>query len=194
MDTLTSILKPFTLILLAELGDKTQVCIILLSARSSLLSVFFGAMAAFFVVDGLSALLGGEILSNLPENIVKLTAGVIFLAFGIISLFHKRGDTYACERNEASLIKAFTLIALMELGDKTQFFSMFLAADSGNPLLTLVGIMMAFAVISCLGVLLGNKILRALPEKHLRIGSAAIFTMLGLIQILEATLGINTPL
>lgn len=191
---LKSILKPFTLILLAELGDKTQICTILLSAKSPSLSVFSGAMAAFFVVDGLSALLGGKILSYLPENVVKLMAGAVFLVFGIISLFHKGGDARSCGRNEASLIKVFALIALLELGDKTQFFSIFLAAESENPLLALAGIMMAFAVITCLGVLLGNKLLRALPEKYLRIGSAIVFITLGLIQLLEVMPGINIPL
>ncbi|MEM1558580.1 MAG: TMEM165/GDT1 family protein, partial [Thermoproteota archaeon] len=47
---LTPLLTSFTLVFLAELGDKTQICTIMLSSRSSAISVFSGAMTAFFVV------------------------------------------------------------------------------------------------------------------------------------------------
>lgn len=188
---LAPLLTSFSIIFLAELGDKTQICTIMLSSRSSAYSVFFGAMAAFFMVDGLSAMLGGELLRILPRNIIGLAAGATFMVFGIISLIRKERDENVCEDVGASFFKAFSLVALMELGDKTQIFSIFLAAQFGNPMLVLAGIMLAFMIITGIGVFLGYKILRVIPKKFLRAGTAFTFILLGLIQIVEALLEIN---
>ncbi|MEM1508230.1 MAG: TMEM165/GDT1 family protein [Candidatus Bathyarchaeia archaeon] len=188
---LAPLLTSFSIIFLAELGDKTQICTIMLSSRSSAPSVFLGAMAAFFMVDGLSALLGGELLCMLPRNIIRLAAGLTFIVFGILSLIRREENRGICKDVSASFFRAFSLVALMELGDKTQIFSIFLAAQFGNPILVLAGIMLAFTVITGIGVFLGHKILRAVPEKFLRIGAAATFILLGLIQVAEALLSVD---
>lgn len=191
---LAPLLTSFSIIFLAELGDKTQICTIMLSSRSSARSVFFGAMAAFFIVDGLSAFLGGELLHMLPRNIIGLAAGLAFIVFGIVSLIRRGENENICKDIGASFFRAFSLVALMELGDKTQIFSIFLAAQFGNPILVLAGVMLAFTIITGIGVFLGHKILRILPEKFLRIGAAVIFILLGIIQIVETLLEISIPL
>ncbi|MCX8171562.1 MAG: TMEM165/GDT1 family protein [Candidatus Bathyarchaeota archaeon] len=185
---LAPLLTSFTIIFLAELGDKTQICTIMLSSRSSAHSVFFGAMAAFFIVDGLSALLGGELLYMLPRSIIGLAAGITFIAFGLVSLTRreKEENRGMCKDVGASFFRAFSLVALMELGDKTQIFSIFLASQFGSPMLVLVGVMLAFTTITGIGVFLGHRILRAVPERFLRIGAAVTFILFGLIQIVEA--------
>ena len=188
---LAPLLTSFSIIFLAELGDKTQICAIMLSSRSSARSVFMGAMAAFFIVDGLSALLGGELLGLLPRNMIGLAAGIAFIFFGIITLIRREKNGGACDYAGASFLRAFSLIALMELGDKTQIFSILLAANFGSPFMVLAGIMLAFMVITGIGVFLGYKILRIIPERFLRNGAAAVFIMLGLTQIVEALFNVN---
>ncbi len=183
----TPLLTAFTLIFLAELGDKTQMCTIMLSSRSSAISVFSGAMTAFFIVDGLSALLGGELLSLLPRNIVGLAAGLIFILCGLISLFRREGGG-TLDKVETSFFKTFSLIALMELGDKTQVTSILLAAQFKNPLMVLTGVMMAFSLITGMGVVLGSKILRLVEDRYLKIGTSTVFILFGFILIFEALL------
>lgn len=185
----TPLLVSFSITLLAELGDKTQICTIVLSSRPPAHPTFLGAMAAFLIVDGFSALLGGGLLQTLPRGLIGIAAGVIFMAFGITSLVRKGGSISLCGAagaSGASFFRAFSLIALMELGDKTQFSSILLAARFGSPLLVFAGVMLALATVTGLGVLLGYKVLRVVPEKPLRIGSAAVFIALGLVQMVEA--------
>jgi len=55
---LSSLITAFTFVFLSEIGDKTQIAVIMLSSRSSPRSVIVGSMLAFFVVDGVSALIG----------------------------------------------------------------------------------------------------------------------------------------
>ena len=108
----------FSMVFLAELGDKTQICIVMLSSKSSAFSIFLGAMSAFFIVNGLSVLLGRELLNFLPQVIISLVAGLIFIFFGLISLLHKNRETIFRNTNiKSSFIKTFLLISLMEVGD-----------------------------------------------------------------------------
>ncbi|MEM2027084.1 MAG: TMEM165/GDT1 family protein [Candidatus Bathyarchaeia archaeon] len=190
---LAPLITSFSIIFLAELGDKTQICTIMLSSKSSARSVFFGAMAAFFIVDGLSALLGGELLYMLPRNVIGLAAGLTFIVLGIASLIRRKDSRDACKDVSTSFFRAFSLIALMELGDKTQISSILLTAQFGKPMLVLAGIMLAFTIITGMSVFLGHRILRIMPEKFLRIGAAATFILLGLIQTIEMLFGINVP-
>ncbi len=182
---LTPLLTSFTLVFLAELGDKTQLCTIMLSSRSSVISVFSGAMVAFFLVDGLSALLGGELLGFIPKNVIGLTAGLIFILFGLISLLRKEGET-AFNKTEASFFKTFSLVSLMELGDKTQMASILLAVQFRNPLMVLIGVMLAFSLITGIGVILGSKILKFVGDKYLKIVTSIIFIVFGFNLIFDA--------
>jgi putative Ca2+/H+ antiporter (TMEM165/GDT1 family) len=148
-------------------------------------------MGAFFIVDGLSAILGGGLLSLLPKNIIGIASGITFMMLGLISLTYGGKSKNQRRINGASLLKIFLLISLMELGDKTQVFSILLTAQFRNPLVVLTGIMSAFTIITAIGIFLGQKMLGLLPEKYLRKGTALVFTIFGLIQIVKVLLNIN---
>jgi putative Ca2+/H+ antiporter (TMEM165/GDT1 family) len=182
---LTPLIASFSFIFLAELGDKTQLCTLMLSSRFSALSVFLGAMAAFFLVDGVSALLGGEILSLLPSNIISLIAGIIFIVFGLISLVRRRSvEETSLFDIKVSFFRAFSLTALMELGDKTQIASILLAAQFGDPVIVLAGVMLAFSLLTGISVVLGYKVLRLLPRKYLNVAVSLAFIIVGLLILL----------
>jgi len=183
------LIAAFTFVFLAELGDKTQLAAIMLSSKASAASVFVGAMLAFFVVDGISALIGGKLLGFLPYKWLGFISGSLLLAFGIISLIH-RDDKVNLNSQGGSLLKTFSLISLMELGDKTQFASILLAAEFNSSLIVLLGIMLAFSVITGIGVIFGRKLLRILPEKYLQVGTSLLFIFFGLIFILNAVTGV----
>ncbi|MGC9529771.1 MAG: TMEM165/GDT1 family protein [Candidatus Bipolaricaulaceae bacterium] len=76
----------FTLVLLAELGDKPQLAVLALAAERSPWSVFLGAGVALAISSALAAAVGGLIGSHLPEGMlrwVRYAAGGLFVAFGV---------------------------------------------------------------------------------------------------------------
>lgn len=78
----------FILIFLAELGDKTQLAALTRTAAadSSKWTVFFAASGAL-VLSTLIAVLAGEGLSKLiPPRTIKITAGILFILFGLFIL------------------------------------------------------------------------------------------------------------
>jgi hypothetical protein len=115
--SLLPIITAFTVIFMAELGDKTQLTVMMLSSKGSAKSVFLGAMAAFLLVDGVSLLVGGQLLSLIPYNLIGLGAGLLFICMGIMS-FIKRGGEAEISGERSSLLKTFSTISLMELATR----------------------------------------------------------------------------
>ncbi|MDR0965490.1 MAG: TMEM165/GDT1 family protein [Myxococcales bacterium] len=81
------ILTAFLMILLAEMGDKTQLMSATLAAQySGYVAVFIGSTLALWLVALLGMGAGVLLLKKVPLSLVKTMAGGIFLAFGVVSL------------------------------------------------------------------------------------------------------------
>ncbi|HSA35993.1 MAG TPA: TMEM165/GDT1 family protein [Methanomassiliicoccales archaeon] len=77
----------FGFVALMELGDKTQLSVITLSAESgSALMVFIGASLGFLWLVVLEVSLGKAIGEKVPKNYIRIGSGVVFIVFGIIFL------------------------------------------------------------------------------------------------------------
>ena len=89
---LSLFLKTFSIVFLAEMGDKTQLTTLGLSAASGgaarhpVLAVFLGSAAALVCTSALAALLGGWISAHVPPRAIKFAAGALFLVFGVLCL------------------------------------------------------------------------------------------------------------
>ena len=192
MDALP-ILSAFLLILVAELGDKTQLSVISLSSSYKWQHVFAGSMLAFLAVDGLSIVFGGPLLALVPLRYVQIVSGIVFVIFGVVPLLRKEKTNdvpLSKPRSTVPLLASFSLIALMELGDKTQIISIALAAQS-SLILVLVGMVSAFALLTGAAVLIGARLVSRLPMKWLKIGTSTLFIALGAISIVSGIFQIS---
>ena len=86
---ITPLLTTFSLIALAEFGDKTQLTVIALSAGYDRKKVFVGVVFAFILVTGLGVLLGQGLLQLFSPSVIKILAGITFIIFGIRILLSK---------------------------------------------------------------------------------------------------------
>lgn len=81
-------LTAFSMILVAELGDKTQIVTAGLAAQhASQLSVFVGSTLALWTVSALGALLGSRLSRWIPLARVRVIAGILFLVFAAAAVF-----------------------------------------------------------------------------------------------------------
>ena len=185
---LLPLISSFGIIALAELGDKTQVTIMCLSANTRVKSVFVGAIVAFALVDGISALIGGTIAAFIPTQWVGIGAGVAFLVFGVYSLLSKTEEVKV-NNSSLNIARSFSLIALMELGDKTQLSVIALAAEYDAPLMVFIGVMFALALLTIIGILVGSVISRFVPMKDIKVGSSLVFILFGVLFLFGAITG-----
>lgn len=192
MDALP-VISAFVLILVAELGDKTQLSVISLSSSYKWHHVFVGSMLAFLLVDGVSIAVGGPLLALIPLRYVQVVSGVVFLVFGIIPWLRKEKNTevsFNKGRTTMPLLASFSLVALMELGDKTQILTITLAAQS-SPILVLIGMLLAFTVLTAAAVFIGAKLVSRLPKKWLQIITSTLFIVLGAFSVVSGIFQIS---
>jgi putative Ca2+/H+ antiporter (TMEM165/GDT1 family) len=75
---------------LAELGDKTQLAVITMTAKSdSKLSIFLGASLALILVTLLGVLLGGILSEYVPTEWLQRIVAVAFILIGVLMLLGK---------------------------------------------------------------------------------------------------------
>ena len=85
-------ISSFLLILLAELGDKTQLTTASLAAQhDSSLAVFTGSSLALWAVSLLGILAGSLLTRAIPLAVVHKAAGVLFPAFAGAALLQALG-------------------------------------------------------------------------------------------------------
>jgi Ca2+/H+ antiporter, TMEM165/GDT1 family len=78
----------FATIFPAELGDKTQIAMITMSASSKQpLSVFLGGAIAMVLLSGIAVIAGELVTRYVPESVLSKVAAVLFMAMGIWTWF-----------------------------------------------------------------------------------------------------------
>ena len=77
----------FWLVFLAELGDKTQLAVMLQSAVHGRTVVFLAASLALVLSTLLNVFLGGLISKMVSERVIHGVGGALFLVFGALMLY-----------------------------------------------------------------------------------------------------------
>ena len=80
----------FLTLFLAELGDKTQLAVITMTARSdSKVAIFLGASLALVLVSLLGVLVGGILSEYVPTEWLQRIVAAAFIIIGVLMLFGK---------------------------------------------------------------------------------------------------------
>ena len=80
----------FLTLFLAELGDKTQLAVITMTASTeSRIAVFLGASLALITVTLLGVLLGGVLSQYVPTEWLQRIVAVAFIVIGVLMLLGK---------------------------------------------------------------------------------------------------------
>lgn len=176
-------LIPFIAIALAELGDKTQISLLLLASRhgKNRRALLAGAMAAFLLVDGAAVAFGALAVEIVPIKWIKTASGILFIIFGILSLKSENDDDakHPSESSPAPFAAAFMAVSLLEWGDKTQIAAALFAAKF-HPLTVLAGTLSALAVLSAAAIWLGGIAASKINKKTISRIASGVFIAMGL--------------
>ena len=205
---LTAFGSSLTAITLAELGDKTFFMALILAARHRARWVFIGAFAALTAVTLISLGLGYGLRELLPATVAPWLAAVLFLGFGIKLLIDAQGMDVAAANEEAEeaeqvinqaesrrplttawavIWEAFVLVFVAELGDRTQFTTIFLATTPAFGFAGLLaGTLLGHAIVTWLAVGAGKWIGGNISEQLLYRLSGGLFLVFGLYSLKQA--------
>jgi putative Ca2+/H+ antiporter (TMEM165/GDT1 family) len=76
----------------------------------------------------------------------------------------------------------FVTLFLAELGDKTQLSVISLTSKTKQPMWVYLGAVAGLAVVSLIGVLVGDALVRVVPETVIRRTAAVAFLIIGLLM------------
>jgi putative Ca2+/H+ antiporter (TMEM165/GDT1 family) len=173
------------MIFLAELGDKSQLICLTLSARYRWTIVLLGITIATGCNHLLSVAIGGGLESLLPMFYVKLMAGLAFFIFGAWTL---RGDTVDDDEVKTVSRGILWTIALTfflaELGDKTMLATITLATTYSQ-FWVWVGSTLGMVLSDALALIIGAVLGKNLPERFVKISAAVIFFAYGAFLVGE---------
>jgi putative Ca2+/H+ antiporter (TMEM165/GDT1 family) len=178
----------FGIVLLAELGDKSQLMALAFAARYPAWTVLIAVTIATLIVHAFSVLLGSAAALALPTNVINIIAGLAFFVFAAWTL---RGDTLgeretsrAARSTRWAILSIGTAFFLAELGDKTMLATITLATTEepiGVWLGSTAGMVAADALAIGVGALLGSR----LPERAIKVFAAGAFVVFGVILVLQ---------
>ena len=173
------LLIPLLTVGLAELGDKTQLAVLCLASRTKEhLQLLLGVALGFAIADGVAIILGDFLTTVIPAAYIKISAGVIFILFGILTLLNREGSDEICDLKRPFL-SGFIMVLVSEMGDKTQIAAG-LFATIFDPILVFIGVMIALIALSVLAIFMGSFMATKINQKLISIIAGAIFIIIGI--------------
>jgi putative Ca2+/H+ antiporter (TMEM165/GDT1 family) len=190
-DLVTALVISFGVVFVAELGDKTQLLALDFGTRYSLRIVALGLALGYGAANIVATIVGGLLGAALPDRPIQIAGGVIFLGFAVLALRRARSSDDDEEAPDVAPRSASTLavvssiaavIAVAEMGDKTQIATATLASQS-SPVGVWAGATLGAATSGMVGAVAGSVIGDRVPVRVLHLASALLFAAFGVAML-----------
>lgn len=174
---------------IAEMGDKTQLMLIGLTSKYKLKDIITGTAVAVLVLNAIAVLAGGFLGSLIPEYVIKLIAGALFIFFAVTALKKDDDDEEETKDEKISFapLAVFVTFFFAELGDKTQLTAATFGAAQGisKALIVWLACSVGLFAADMVGMLVGHFLKKKAPEGAMRIGSFIIFAIFGVMTLYQ---------
>jgi len=175
--------KAFSMIFIAEMGDKTQILAMTFSTRYPVKKVLIGVFLGSLLNHSLAVLLGSNLSRVVPLNTISIIAGFSFILFALWNLKFEDDDGEVKSSNRGAIYTVALAFFIGELGDKTQLTAIALSGDSSFPFFILMGTVLAMVMASVLGIIIGKKIGDKVDEFYIKISATFVFVIFGYIKL-----------
>lgn len=183
---MAAFLNSFLIVALAEMGDRTQILSLLLAAQfKKKWTVLFGVFIATLMNHALAAISGQWLSSLFTPLHLKIGLIILFLGFSIWILIPDRCDEQKPTSHSSVLITTIITFFMAEMGDKTQFATITLAARYQSTLWVTLGTTCGMLLSNGLAIFLGEKITQKLPLQKIRWAAAALYLIFALVIAAE---------
>lgn len=181
-----------SVVALAEMGDKTQLLSLILAARyRKPMPIVLGILVATLLNHAMAGALGAWLSSLMRPEVLNWVMAAAFIAMGLWILVPDKldEDDVAVPKQQMGVFFAtVTAFFLAEMGDKTQFATIALAAQYSNVFSVVLGTTLGMMMANAPAVYLGNRFAQRLPTKIIHIIAAIIFIAIGALTAVKAWL------
>lgn len=176
-------------VVLAEMGDKSQLLAMAFAAKYKPSKVLLGVFIATVINLGLAVLVGNLLTRQQSiRDWIQAAASLSFIFFGLWTLKGDKDESIVSKRARcgAVLTVAFAF-SIAELGDKTQLATVALATRfPENPAGVFAGSVAGMMVADAVGIIIGVVLCKRIPERMVKLVSAGAFIVFGLIGCHDA--------
>lgn len=177
----------FIFVLLAEMGDKTQLLAMAFAAKYAAHKVLTAVFLATLLNHALAVAAGYFLTIAVPIDVISFIAALSFIVFGLWTI---RGDEPGGADKKASRLGPIATVGiaffLAEMGDKTQLATISLAVKYRNIAGVLAGTTAAMVAADAIGIITGTILRKHIPAKAIKWFSAVVFILFGLIGVHRA--------
>lgn len=186
-------------VVLAEMGDKTQLLAMAFASRFRWQTVLWAVFAATLANHLMAVAAGNVVTQFLPIAWIKLAAGASFIAFALWTI---RGDELAGEDQRRGRNPFWTVAIaffLAEMGDKTQLMTIALAAEQAVKIggtgwiakaqqivPVWMGTTCGMLIADSIGIVVGIVLHRHIPDRLVKWIAACGFAGFGLLGLHDA--------
>ncbi len=180
---MTAFISSLVFVVLAEMGDKTQLLAMAFAARYKASQVLMAVFLATLVNHALAVAAGHFLTRIISIDIISFAAALSFIIFGLWTI---RGDKIEGEDEKESRFGPILTVAiaffLAEMGDKTQLATISLAVKYQNMFNVLMGTTLGMVIADAVGIIIGVVMRKHIPEQTVKWISAVIFILFGLFS------------
>ena len=179
-----SFLMSLGIVALAEMGDKTQLLALVLAARfRKPMPIILGILVATLLNHGVAGALGAWLMHTIGPQWMRWILGGSFLAMAGWILVPDKLDDAQAEQKGGVFLTTVIAFFLAEMGDKTQFATVALAAQYTSLTAVVLGTTFGMMVANGPAVLLGDRVTRLVPMRTVHLIAAGLFVILGLMAL-----------
>jgi putative Ca2+/H+ antiporter (TMEM165/GDT1 family) len=181
----TAFLTSLAFVVLAEMGDKTQLLAMAFAAKYRWQTVLWGVFAATLLNHLLAVAVGNYLTHFISLQYLQILAAASFILFGLWTI---RGDQLDDEDKRAGYSPFWTVAIaffIAEMGDKTQLATVALAAQFATVLPVWLGTTTGMMIADGLGIILGIVLGKKIPERAVKWFAAIIFIAFGIFGLYE---------
>jgi putative Ca2+/H+ antiporter (TMEM165/GDT1 family) len=174
------------MVALAEIGDKTQLLALILSARfKKPIPIICGILTATLLNHAAAAWVGEWVGRMFHGTLMRWLLGLSFLATAGWALIpDKMDDGHKVNDRFGVYFTTMITFFFVEIGDKTQIATAMLAAKFHYLVPVVAGTTLGMMLANGPVVFLGDQLSNKLPLKWIRLAAALIFAALGIAVLL----------
>lgn len=182
---MTTYLLSTLFVVLAEMGDKTQLLAMAFATRYKASTVLWGVFVATLLNHFLAVYLGNYMTHFMPMHYIQIAAAVSFILFGLWTI---RGDELDNEDKRFNFSPFWTVAIaffLAEMGDKTQLATVALAAKYQTIIPVWMGTTTGMIIADVIGIVVGIVLGKKIPAASVKWFAASIFILFGIIGLYQ---------
>lgn len=178
-------IEALVLVFVAEVGDKTQLMLMTLATKYTVMQMLLGILLGVTVNHGAAVVIGCYLSNVIDEKLLQFFAGFIFIAFGVLTIaFDDENEKSRSFKFGPVLTTALTFL-LGEMGDKTQLTAMTLAMQAQYPAFVLAGSVTGMLAIGTIGIIIGTALTKYIPSNIIKMISGLVFIIFGVMRFIE---------